>query len=274
MKLNNSQKSFKFYKNKKDNKYYYLLLFVLLIYILFIGSYIYILNKEIKNINLNIKKQKEQNIELEKKLNSILNSEEYILNNYIKNLDLETDSSITKFLHPKVSFNNKKYIPKNLEKLWSKYVYDSKWWRQIIRKVANENLQNLAKDFYKEFNKRLVVVSAYRSYDYQKWIKDRWCPDNLCSKPWFSEHQSGLAIDLFEVSSEASWNNNKKLKKYYKWLDENAYKYGFHNTYQKWLEIDWYEIEPWHWRYLWKELASYLKEKNITFAEFYFNKNK
>jgi D-alanyl-D-alanine carboxypeptidase len=64
------------------------------------------------------------------------------------------------------------------------------------------------------------------------------------------------------------------LKKYYKWLDENAYKYGFHNTYQKWLEIDWYEIEPWHWRYMWVELATYLKDNNLTIAEFYFNKEK
>ncbi len=193
---------------------------------------------------------------------------------FINNLDLETDSSITKFVNSKVSFNNKKYIPKNLEKLSSNYVYDSKWWRQIIRKVVNENLQNLAKSFYEKFNKKLVVVSAYRSYAYQKWIKDRWCPDNLCSKAWFSEHQSGLALDIFEASSKQSWKNNSTLQKYYKWLDENAYKYGFHNTYQKWLQIDWYEIEPWHWRYVWKELASYLKEKNITIAEFYFNKNK
>jgi LAS superfamily LD-carboxypeptidase LdcB len=33
--------------------------------------------------------------------------------------------------------------------------------------------------------------------------------------------------------------------------------------------VDWYEIEPWHWRYLWVELATYLKNKDLTIAEFY-----
>jgi LAS superfamily LD-carboxypeptidase LdcB len=59
---------------------------------------------------------------------------------------------------------------------------------------------------------------------------------------------------------------------YYNFLKQNAHKYWFHNTYQKWLEIDGYEIEPWHWRYLWIKFATYLKENNITLAQFYKNR--
>jgi D-alanyl-D-alanine carboxypeptidase len=83
-----------------------------------------------------------------------------------------------------------------------------------------------------------------------------------------------LTVDIFEASTEYNWKNNKNLIKYYKWFNENAYKYGFHNTYQKWLIVDWYEIEPWHWRYLGRDLAKYLRDNNITIAEFYFNKKK
>jgi LAS superfamily LD-carboxypeptidase LdcB len=54
-------------------------------------------------------------------------------------------------------------------------------------------------------------------------------------------------------------------------MKENAYRYGFHNTYQKWVKVDWYEIEPWHWRYLWISLAKKLYDENITFAEYYKN---
>lgn len=185
-------------------------------------------------------------------------------------MDFKTDSSITKFVNSKVSFDSLKYVPENLESISSKYVNDAKWWSQKLRKEANKNLQFLAKAFYDEFGKKLKIVSAYRSYGYQQWIKSWGCPDRLCAKAWFSEHQSGLAVDIWEASNSQRWGADKDLKKYYKWLDENAYKYGFHNSYQNGLEVDWYEIEPWHWRYLWEELALLLEEKGITFAEFYF----
>ena len=130
------------------------------------------------------------------------------------------------------------------------------------------------KKFEQETWEKINVVSAYRSYDYQVWIKKWWCSDNLCANPGFSEHQTGLVVDLWSASSKDNWYSNVKLKKYFSWLNENAYKFGFHNTYQKWRDVDWYEIEPWHWRYLWVELATYLRENNLTFAEFYKEKTK
>lgn len=187
--------------------------------------------------------------------------------------DLQTDSSITKFVNSQVSFNNKAYIPENLVNFTSDYISSNKY-NPKLSAVLIPELQGLAKAFYEEFWVKLQVNSAYRSYAYQKWIKDRWCPDNLCAKAGFSEHQSGLAFDIFSISNLATWKNNATLWKYYTWLDENAHKYGFHNTYQKWLEIDGYEIEPWHWRYLGVDLATYLQENKITIAEFYFQQEK
>jgi LAS superfamily LD-carboxypeptidase LdcB len=43
----------------------------------------------------------------------------------------------------------------------------------MLRKEANEALQLLAQAFQKKFNTPLSVVSSYRSYIYQKGIKDR-----------------------------------------------------------------------------------------------------
>jgi zinc D-Ala-D-Ala carboxypeptidase len=40
------------------------------------------------------------------------------------------------------------------------------------------------------------------------------------------------------------------------------------------LDIDGYEIEPWHWRYLGVDLSTELKNKNITIAEYYNENNK
>lgn len=189
-------------------------------------------------------------------------------NQFLKNLDLKTDSSLQKFVSAKVSFNDKSYVPADLEKISSDYVFDAKWW-QKMRKKANEALQKMAKAFFEKFSKKIVNVSAYRSYLTQKSIKDRGCPDKFCAKAGFSEHQSGLAIDFFEASTEKQFLSNLNYKKYFDWMKENAHKFGFHNSYQKWIEIDSYVVEPWHWRYLWVELATYLKEKNITIAEYY-----
>ncbi len=58
--------------------------------------------------------------------------------------------------------------------------------------------------------------------------------------------------------------------RFYTWLDENAHLYGFANSYKKGRAIDGYEIEPWHWRYLGKDFATYLHEHDMTFAEYYY----
>jgi LAS superfamily LD-carboxypeptidase LdcB len=42
-----------------------------------------------------------------------------------------------------------------------------------------------------------------------------------------------LAIDLFEATTNKEFLSKPNLKKYFDWLNENAYKYGFANTYQK-----------------------------------------
>ncbi len=182
----------------------------------------------------------------------------------------EDDSSIKKYISNKISFNNLKYIPSDLVKISWDYLLDVKWW-QKLRKEALENLDNLSKDFYLNFQVKLKIVSAYRSYEYQKWIIDRWCSLAFCAKAGYSEHQSWLAVDIFEATSQKEFLSKPDLEKYFLWMQENAYKYWFHNSYQNWVEIDGYNIEPWHWRYLWVDLATTLYENNETFAIYYKN---
>ena len=181
--------------------------------------------------------------------------------------DVTSDDSLTKFVNNKTSFTDVKYIPKSLVKLEWEYIEDVKW-KSTLREEALNALDNLAQNFYLEFTTSLKVVSAYRSYDYQKWIKNRWCEDSLCAKAWYSEHQTGLAVDLWEASDKQRFQSDEKLSSYFEWMQEQAYKYWFTNTYQKGVETDWYEVEPWHWRYVGMELALILKEYNVTFAEY------
>ncbi|MDD3301934.1 MAG: M15 family metallopeptidase [Candidatus Gracilibacteria bacterium] len=184
------------------------------------------------------------------------------------NYDFDTDSSFTKFVNNKVGFNKIDYIPDDLEKIESDYVLDIRG-DSLYRKDANLALQNMAKDFYLIFKKKMVVVSAFRSYEYQVGIKSRGCSDLFCAKPGFSEHQTGLVLDLWEASTEKEFLSNKMLNAYYSWMQDNAYKYGFHNTYQKGPDVDGYVVEPWHWRYLGIDFATYLYENKLTISEFY-----
>ena len=189
----------------------------------------------------------------------------------IESLDLVTDESYTKYVDPSISFTKPGYIPEDMRRLDRTHIVDIKWNAQL-RDEAATNFEALADAFYQEFWEKVVVVSSYRSYAYQAGIKARWCPDNLCAKAGHSEHQSGLWIDVWSASTKSYWDSSSRLTEFYSWLIKNAHLYGFHNTYQNGVDIDGYDIEPWHWRYLWIDLAYYLLEQDMTFAEFYYSR--
>ena len=180
---------------------------------------------------------------------------------------VDNDTSIQKFVSPSTPFHDKKYVPDDLVSLDDEFIVDVKGTAQM-RKEAAAKFWQLSEAFYEEFWKKIIVVSTYRSYMYQKRIKDNGCPDSLCSKAWHSEHQTGLAIDLWEASNYSQFLWNTKLEWYFEWMKDNASIYGFHNSYQKWLSIDGYEREPWHWRYVWIEYAEELKKNDMTFTEY------
>ena len=183
--------------------------------------------------------------------------------------DYASDDSITKFVSAKVSLNNVMYIPSSLVDLRSDYLVTSPWMK--LRSVALEELEQLAQEFFSIFDKKIVIVSAYRSYGYQKNLAE-WCSSTLCARPWRSEHQLGLTIDIFAATTSGQFLSKPNFQKYYLRLLENAHRYGRHNSYQKWVSIDTYQQEPRHRRYLWRDLATELYKKWLTFAEWYNQK--
>jgi LAS superfamily LD-carboxypeptidase LdcB len=66
------------------------------------------------------------------------------------------------------------------------------------------------------------------------------------------------------------WNIKAWSGKYYQRLSDHAHEYGFHNTYQKWMDIDGKMVEPRHWRYLWIDLATMLHDSDQTFAQYFY----
>ena len=118
----------------------------------------------------------------------------------------------------------------------------------------------------------MVVNSAYRSYNdqveiaefYRKWYGDSYV-ENYVAKPGFSEHQTGLAFDIGSTSENVFANSKE-----YEWMQENAYKYGFiMRFYKKGETITGFRSEPWHYRYVGKEIAEYIHNNKITYEEYY-----
>ncbi len=87
---------------------------------------------------------------------------------------------------------------------------------------------------------------------------------NQCANAGSSEHQAGLALDL-------GTNGGKLDKASLERLQENAHKRGFHQSYQKGVEVDKTMVEPWHWRYVGEALATELYEKKLSFTEWFYS---
>ncbi len=98
----------------------------------------------------------------------------------------------------------------------------------------------------------LVLSSAYRSYDYQKSLYERYVrkhgkeeADRFSARPGTSQHQLGLALDFGSISKEIAHTAQGK------WLEKHAWKYGFSLSYPEGKEeLTGYMYEPWHFRYI------------------------
>ena len=85
----------------------------------------------------------------------------------------------------------------------------------------------------------------------------------VVARPKTSEHNTGLAVDFNDVSD--SFYQTKE----YKWLVDNAYKYGFIERYQKkWKSKTGVIYEPWHFRYVGKEHAEKIKESGLCLESY------
>lgn len=203
---------------------------------------------------------KKQNIELIK-----IEDEEYMIEKNFYN-----DESYLRFVGPNNSLNKINYEPTDLVDTQWEYIL----WNEKIRLQAKKSLDKMWEEFYKKFWIKIRIVSWYRSYEKQLKINQNnssCVKNNFCAKPGYSEHQLGLAIDIFWLSQEI-FEKNKSYKQYYSWLQKNAHKYWWTQSYQKWKNVDGYNIEPWHWRYVWVDLATILYEEKITLSEYVKNK--
>ena len=81
--------------------------------------------------------------------------------------------------------------------------------------------------------------------------------------PGTSEHQLGIAVDINADTTKSSSDD------VYKWLEENAHTYGFIKRYpSNKTDITGIINEPWHYRYVGKEVASEIYSQGICLEEY------
>ena len=140
---------------------------------------------------------------------------------------------------------------------------------------AKEAFEKLCLDA-KELGYKIVGVSGYRSYNTQKIIYNNYLKsdsiknvDTYSARAGHSEHQTGYAIDVS--------NNNLPYNKFgstteYQWAKDNIHKYGFIIRYTTDNQyITGYKNEPWHFRYVGIEAATYIYNNSITLEEYLLN---
>lgn len=131
---------------------------------------------------------------------------------------------------------------------------------------------------------RLCVVSGYRTHEYQTDSYNRKVQSYLnegysqadaekeaatiVAKPGTSEHQLGLAVDIIDTRLWALEEEQATLPAQ-KWLMEHSWEYGFVLRYPKGkIDVTGIIYEPWHYRYVGKELAKELHDLDLTLEEY------
>lgn len=122
---------------------------------------------------------------------------------------------------------------------------------------------------------RIWGVSPYRSYARQSaiyssyvWAHGQTEADTYSARPGSSEHQTGLAVDV--AVRNRSYNTFDGTPEC-EWMKEHAHEYGFILRYGEGMEyITGYIYEPWHYRYVGVDAATYIHEHDLTFEEYYY----
>lgn len=123
----------------------------------------------------------------------------------------------------------------------------------------------------------LYATSGYRSYSTQKAIFERKLErmdekqaNASVAKPGYSEHQTGLAMDIEGETTKGTGLTEafgESLEGI--WTAEHCAEYGFIIRYPKGkTNITGYIYEPWHLRYVGKEAAAEITELGVTFEEY------
>ncbi|MDB2074240.1 M15 family metallopeptidase [Clostridium paraputrificum] len=135
----------------------------------------------------------------------------------------------------------------------------------LINREVVEPLESLLKASKEYTEDKLLIMSTYRDKNEQE---DLYKEDSsLAAKVGYSEHETGLALDLY-VHTLAQKNFIKSQVG--KWVNSNAHKYGFITRYPfLGKSKTGFNYEPWHIRYVGLPHSNIIYNNRLTLEEYY-----
>lgn len=220
---------------------------------------------QVKNENADISNllvaERNKNNFFEEQINSIQGAV-----NVLEKLSKTDEELLQKY--SKIYFLNENYIPSNLAEIDSKYLYNKNQFSQI-----HANVKPYLYDLFENASSSgalMEIISAYRSFGAQTSLKLNYKmtygsgANKFSADQGYSEHQLGTTVDFTTPDLGASFLKFETTATY-KWLTENAHKYGFILSYFE--KNAYYQFEPWHWRFVGVGLATKLHDDNKYFYD-------
>jgi len=187
---------------------------------------------------------------------------------YYANTTAVTDPSAINKLVNKSNYLSEDYVPDLVD-------------MDLDYAAAGLQMDKTAYEYFKEMCEAakddgyiIYAGSAYRSYAYQDELFNNYIKSEgesmalqLAAKAGFSEHQTGLAVDMVAGTSGLSKFGDTPE---YAWMLEHSYEYGFILRYpENKTSLTGYDFEPWHYRFVGVELAKKVHDSNLTYDEYY-----
>ena len=180
------------------------------------------------------------------------------------NFNIDDPTSFTVVVNKQRPLNPQDYTPADLRTVNVPHT-----WAPQLRDAAATAVETMFADAQSQAGLALASNSAYRSYSAQQSIYDG--NDASTARPGYSEHQTGLAIDIGAESGKCSLAACFADTAEGQWLAANAWKYGFVLRYPDGqTAVTGYEFEPWHYRYIGVDAAKAYHDAGATTLEQFF----
>ena len=184
------------------------------------------------------------------------------------------DADIWKIVNKSRAFANPRYQPSDLRLVSVPTLPGRSQDERSLRAVLMPDLEKLVAAAGSA-GVTIYVGSGYRSYATQASLfasnvrqHGEAKANRFSSCPGHSEHQSGLAVDFGGIDRACWVEDCFERTAAGKWLAAHAHEYGFILRYPKGKEkITGYQYEPWHFRYVGRELAGALHQSGLTMEE-------
>ena len=141
-------------------------------------------------------------------------------------------------------------------------------------KTAIEAFNRMMDDYYAQNGnkKNVIITQGLRTYEEQQAMLElkvaQYGPNQtIAQTPGYSEHHTGYAFDISTYVNSVMGTFTGEGE--YKWVHDNAHKYGFILRYPAGKEdVTGISYESWHFRYVGVPHAQYMYRNGLTLEEY------